>query len=93
MFKNPPQGTAGGLIEAAGLKGRRLGAAEVSNKHGNFFLAHPGATAQDVYDLMALVQSVVLERSGVTLLPEVKLIGEFDLSADLKMWAEGDQVS
>lgn len=85
MFKNPKPDTAGGLIESAGMKGFRMGAAEVSGKHGNFFLAHPGATAQDVYDLMALVQSKVLEDSGVLLVPEVRLIGDFDLAGRLKV--------
>ena len=84
MFKNPPDRSAGSLIEAAGLKGSRVGGAEVSAKHANFFLARPGATAQDVYDLMALVQRAVEERFGVTLIPEVKLIGSFDLSTQLK---------
>ncbi len=87
MFKNPPGHTAGGLIEAAGLKGSRVGGAEVSTKHGNFFLARPGASAQDVYDLMAAVQEAVERRFGVTLIPEVKLIGSFDLSAGLKTTA------
>jgi UDP-N-acetylmuramate dehydrogenase len=87
MFKNPPGRTAGGLIEAAGLKGSRVGGAEVSTKHGNFFLARPGASAQDVYDLMAAVQGAVEERFGVTLIPEVKLIGSFDVSAGLKTTA------
>lgn len=85
MFKNPSGGSAGNLIEAAGLKGSQVGAAEVSTKHGNFFLARPGATAQDVYNLMAAVQTAVEEKSGVTLTPEVKLIGDFDLTAGLKI--------
>jgi len=85
MFKNPPGGSAGGLIESAGLKGSRMGEAEVSTKHGNFFLARPGATAQDVYDLMAAVQTSVEEKFGVTLVPEVRLIGDFDLTAGLKI--------
>ncbi|MGQ0678059.1 MAG: UDP-N-acetylmuramate dehydrogenase [Actinomycetota bacterium] len=83
MFKNPPGETAGRLIEEAGLKGARAGQAEVSTKHGNFFLAHPGATAQDLYNLMALVQSTVFRMFGVTLLPEVKLVGKFDITAGL----------
>jgi UDP-N-acetylmuramate dehydrogenase len=84
MFKNPPGESAGGLIESAGLKGSQVGAAEVSTKHGNFFLARPGATAQDVYNLMAAVQAAVEDKFGVTLVPEVRLIGDFDLSAGLK---------
>ena len=84
MFKNPPGGSAGELIESAGLKGTSVGRAEVSAKHGNFFLARPGATAQNVYDLMAAVQAAVEERLGVRLIPEVKLIGRFDEAAGLK---------
>jgi UDP-N-acetylmuramate dehydrogenase len=79
MFRNPPAPapSAGRLIEEAGLKGFRLGGAEVSGKHANFFLARPGATAQDVYGLLAAVQATVLDRSGVLLIPEVRLVGTF----------------
>jgi UDP-N-acetylmuramate dehydrogenase len=78
MFRNPEGDSAGRLIEAAGLKGHRVGAAEVSTKHANFFLAHPGATAQQVHDLMALVQRTVRDRFGVVLVPEIRIMGEFD---------------
>lgn len=81
MFKNPPPeagGSAGRLIEEAGLKGHQVGGAEVSGKHANFFLARPGATAQDVHRLLVDVQAAVLERSDVLLSPEVRLIGAFD---------------
>lgn len=84
MFKNPPGSSAGELIERAGLKGHRVGGAEVSGKHANFFLAHSGARAQDVYDLMAHVQSVVWDNFGVMLLPEVRIVGSFDKTAELK---------
>lgn len=84
MFRNPSASSAGLLIEAARLKGFRIGGAEVSGKHANFFLAHPGATAQDVYDLMAEVQRIVLERSGVLLIPEVATVGRFDESTPLR---------
>lgn len=77
MFKNPPDLTAGYLIESAGLKGHRLGGAQVSTKHANFFLAHPGSTSQDVYDLMAKVQASVEESSGVVLVPEIRIVGRF----------------
>lgn len=89
MFKNPASASAGSLIEDAGLKGARVGSAEVSTKHCNFFLAHPGATAQDVYELMALVQSSVAERTGIMLFPEVKLIGEFNRTAALTLLGKG----
>lgn len=77
MFKNPHDRSAGSLVESCGLKGFRVGGAEVSPKHANFFLAHPGARAQDVLDLMLKVQSTVLARSDQLLIPEVEIIGEF----------------
>lgn len=85
MFKNPPGAAAGRLIEDAGLKGLRIGAVEVSRKHANFFLAHPGATAQQAYDLMSEVQRAVRERTGVLLVPEVRVVGSFDRSAGLEV--------
>jgi UDP-N-acetylmuramate dehydrogenase len=85
MFRNPEDDTAGRLIEAAGLKGCRVGEAEVSMKHANFFLAHPGATAQQIYDLMAEVQKRVLKHSGVLLIPEVRIVGRFDESSRLRI--------
>jgi len=66
--------TAGQLIEAAGLKGHRIGGAEVSPKHANYFINAGGATAADVRALIAHAQAVVMERFGVRLEPEVKLI-------------------
>lgn len=77
MFRNPEGSSAGAVIEQAGLKGSRVGGAEVSAKHANFFLANPGARAQDVYDLMVEVQRGVEDRSGVLLVPEVRVVGEF----------------
>ncbi|HJX88226.1 MAG TPA: UDP-N-acetylmuramate dehydrogenase, partial [Gemmatimonadales bacterium] len=67
--------TAGQLIEAAGLKGHRVGAAEVSPMHANYFVNTGGATAADVRGLIAHAQRVVEERFGVRLEPEVKMIG------------------
>jgi UDP-N-acetylmuramate dehydrogenase len=66
--------TAGQLIEAAGLKGHRIGGAEVSPKHANYFVNTGGATAADVRALIGHAQVVVAERFGVRLEPEVKLI-------------------
>ncbi|MCA1839170.1 MAG: UDP-N-acetylmuramate dehydrogenase [Actinomycetota bacterium] len=80
MFKNPEGLSAGKLIESAGLKGRRLSNAMVSDKHANFFLALDGANAQDVYDLMAHVQTTVRKSSGILLQPEVRVVGRFDTS-------------
>jgi UDP-N-acetylmuramate dehydrogenase len=89
MFKNPPGGSAGRLIEEAGMKGHRAGEAEVSDKHANFFLARPGASAQDVHRLLVEVQAGVLERSGVLLTPEVRLIGSFEPPDLLGAGADG----
>lgn len=83
-FRNPPGHSAGGLIEASGLKGHRIGGAEVSPKHANFFFARPGAKAQDVFDLMVFVQAAVEQQHGVRLLPEVRVIGFFDHADALK---------
>jgi UDP-N-acetylmuramate dehydrogenase len=65
------------LIEAAGLKGMRVGGAEVSDRHANFFVAHPGATAHDVFHLVAVIRSRVLAAFGVELVPEIRFVGEF----------------
>jgi UDP-N-acetylmuramate dehydrogenase len=67
--------TAGQLIEAAGLKGFTVGAAQVSPMHANYFVNTGGATAKDVRGLIDHVQRVVEQRFGVRLEPEVKLIG------------------
>jgi len=62
---------AGKLIEDAGLKGRRIGGAEISTRHANFVFTHPGAAAEDVLTLMRHVQQLVFERTGVRLEREV----------------------
>jgi UDP-N-acetylmuramate dehydrogenase len=80
MFKNPPGDYAGRLIEAAGLKGERVGDAEINRLHANFFLNHGKARAEDVLALIRTAQSKVEDRLGVRLELEVELIGEgFDL--------------
>jgi UDP-N-acetylmuramate dehydrogenase len=66
--------TAGQLIEAAGLKGHRIGGAEVSRKHANYFVNTGGATAADVRALIDHAREAVAARFGVTLEPEVKII-------------------
>lgn len=75
VFRNPPDDSAGRLIEAAGAKGMRMGGAAVSEKHANFFQADPGARAADVVDLIRAVQRRVRESTGVELVPEVRLVG------------------
>jgi UDP-N-acetylmuramate dehydrogenase len=74
MFKNPEGDYAGRLIEAAGLKGTRIGNAEISTVHGNFFLNHGETKAGDVLALIRLTQETVLKKLGVQLELEVELI-------------------
>jgi UDP-N-acetylmuramate dehydrogenase len=81
VFKNPPGDHAARLVEAAGLKGVAVGGASVSEKHANFIVARPGATAEDVHRLIRQVQRRVEEAFGVTLEPEVQLVGDFDLAS------------
>ena len=75
VFTNPPGDSAGRLIEACGLKGRRLRTAMVSPKHANFIQADADGSADDVFELMRLVRAQVEERFGVDLHPEVRLVG------------------
>lgn len=77
IFRNPPGDHAGRLIEAAGLKGRRVGGAMVSEKHANFIVNTGDARAADVLELMQLCQREVKERFGVDLVPEVERVGEW----------------
>ena len=74
-FKNPPGDSAGRLIDAAGLKGLRIGGAQVSPKHANFVVNLGGATADDVLALVAEMRRRVLERFGIELEPEIRVIG------------------
>lgn len=75
MFRNPPGDFAGRLVEAAGLKGKRIGAAQISERHANFFVNLGGARAADVRRLMDLARAEVARRFGVELVPEVKFVG------------------
>lgn len=75
-FKNPELCGAGKLVDELGLKGKRVGAAVVSDLHGNFIVNEGGATARDVLDLVAQIQEIALRERGVTLEMEVKVIGE-----------------
>ena len=80
VFTNPPGDHAARLIEQAGAKGLRVGLASVSVKHANFIVAADGATAADVVTLIAQIQDLVAERSGVRLEAEVRIIGDLDLA-------------
>jgi UDP-N-acetylmuramate dehydrogenase len=77
IFRNPSGDHAGRLIEAAGLKGKRVGGAMVSEKHANFIVNTGDASADDVRALMKLCQTEVESRFGVRLIPEVELVGEW----------------
>lgn len=77
MFKNPKEDYAGRLIEAAGLKGTRIGNAEISPVHGNFFINHGKTKASDIRALIELAQKAVKEKFDVKLELEVELVGEW----------------
>jgi len=77
MFKNPPGDFAGRLVEAAGLKGMRIGQAEISRVHANFFLNDGGASATDVAQLLLEARRRVREDSGVDLELEIELVGDW----------------
>jgi UDP-N-acetylmuramate dehydrogenase len=74
VFANPRGDHAARLIDAAGLKGTRVGGVRVSEKHANFIVASPGASANDVVTLIELVRARVREDTGVELVPEVRLL-------------------
>lgn len=77
IFKNPPGDYAGRLIEAAGLKGARIGGAQISPVHANFFINLGDARAQDYYDLIRVARETVAQKFGITLEMEIVLIGEW----------------
>jgi UDP-N-acetylenolpyruvoylglucosamine reductase len=76
IFKNPPNDSAGRLIDASGLKGERVGDAEVSTVHANFIVNRGNATSADVIALVRRVRARVELRQGVKLEPEVLLYGQ-----------------
>lgn len=78
VFKNPPGEFAGRLIESIGLKGRRLGGAMVSPQHANFIINADHATAADVKRLMEQIADSVWQERAVRLVPEIKLVGEWE---------------
>jgi len=76
VFKNPPDDYAGRLIENAGLKGKKIGGAMISDKHANVIVNVGGASAQDVLALMETARQRVREQTGIDLEPEIKVVGE-----------------
>jgi UDP-N-acetylmuramate dehydrogenase len=77
MFRNPPGDFAGRLIEAAGLKGKRVGQAQISERHANFIVNLGAAKADEVRQLMDLARAEVKQRFGIELVPEVKYVGDW----------------
>jgi len=77
IFKNTANVSAGKLIDAAGLKGFRIGDAQISEKHANFIVNLEKARAWDVLELMKIIQKKVKSKYGTTLIPELKQIGDF----------------
>jgi len=80
VFRNPPGDAAGRLIDVSGCKGLRVGGAVVSEKHANFIQAESGASADDVHRLVGLVRERVAAATGVTLRPELVMVGFEDVS-------------
>jgi len=76
VFRNPPGDHAARLIEACGLKGKRIGGAQVSEKHANFIVNVGDASAADIEMMIREVQQIVAEKTGVQLQPEVRIIGD-----------------
>ena len=75
-FKRPEGHYAAALIEGCGLKGKKIGLCEVSEKHAGFLISSPGGKAEDYLALLALVQKEVYDKTGVMLTPEVRILGE-----------------
>lgn len=76
VFRNPPGDHAARLIEQCGLKGKRIGGAQVSEKHANFIVNTGAATAEDIERLILEVQAAVEKQTGISLHPEVRMVGE-----------------
>ena len=75
VFKNPTDNYAGKLIEELGLKGLKIGGAEISSMHGNFIINNSSANSKDILDLITVIQQKVLQKKGIFLQPEVRMIG------------------
>ncbi len=75
VFKNPTNDYAGKIIEELGLKGFKIGDAEISTLHGNFIINNSSANSQDIFDLITVIQQKVLQKKGIFLQPEVRMIG------------------
>ncbi len=79
IFRNPQKDKAGKMIEAVGLKGKTLGGAEISDQHANFIINASGGSAQNVWNLIAMIEKAVYQKYGFYLHPEIQLIGDWDV--------------
>ncbi len=75
VFKNPKNSYAAKLIEDMGLKGFKIGGAEISTMHANFIINNSSASSKDVFELITVIQQKVLQKKGIYLQPEVRMIG------------------
>lgn len=92
IFKNPENYYAGYLIEAAGLKGYRIGGVEVSTKHANWFVSDESATAEDVRALLAEVWHAVFATFGIKLEPEIELVGDWHFEMENQTQSDEEQL-
>src|SRR3989338_4487812 len=81
VFRNPQGDHAARLIQQCGLKGRRIGGAQVSEKHANFIVNTGKATAADIENMINEVQAVVQQQTGIDLHPEVRIVGEYKVGS------------
>lgn len=77
VFRNPPEDSAGRIIDSLGLKGFSVGGVRVSEKHANFFVATPDATADDLHQLVTRIAGIVEDETGIQLKPEIQFVGDF----------------
>ena len=77
VFKNPPDSSAGAVIDGLGLKGAHLGPVSVSPVHANWLVATEDATASDIFAFVRYIQRLVADRTGIELVPEIRFIGAF----------------
>ena len=75
VFRNPENNYAGKLIDELGLKGFKIGDAEISTMHGNFIVNNSSANSQEILDLITVIQQKVLQKKGIFLQPEVRMMG------------------
>ena len=75
VFKNPENNYAAKLIDELGLKGYKVGGAEISKRHANFIVNHDSASSKDIFELITVIQQKVLQKKGIFLQPEVRMIG------------------